>query len=55
MARTNFLGNLILSANSSCFDTVIVDGRIVMEGRKVPGEDEILERAEAIARKINQL
>ena len=53
--RTNFLGNLILSANSSCFDTVIVDGRVAMEGRKVPGEDEILERAEAIARKINQL
>lgn len=52
---TNFIGNLILSANSSCFDTVIVDGRIVMEGRKVPGEEEILEHAEAIARKINQL
>ena len=52
---TNFIGNLILSANSSCFDTAIVDGRIVMEGRKVPGEEEILSRADAIARKINQL
>lgn len=52
--RGNFIGNLILSANSSCFDTVIVDGRIVMEGRKVPGEEEIFERADAIARKINQ-
>lgn len=51
---TNFVGNLILSANSSCFDTVIVDGRVVMEGRRVPGEEEILEQAEAIARKINQ-
>lgn len=51
----NFIGNLILSANSSCFDTVIVDGRVVMENRRVPGEEEILERAEAIARKINNV
>ena len=50
----NFIGNLILSANSACFDTAIVDGRVVMENRKVPGEEEILERADAIARKINQ-
>ena len=51
----NFIGNLILSANSSCFDTVIVDGRVVMEGRRVPGEEEILGRAEDIAKKINQI
>lgn len=50
----NFIGNLILSANSSCFDTVIVDGRIVMENRHVPGEEEILDKAEEMARKINQ-
>ncbi|MBR1538288.1 MAG: amidohydrolase [Bacteroidales bacterium] len=50
----NFIGNLILSANSSCFDTVIVDGRVVMEGRHVPGEEEILVKAEEMARKINQ-
>ena len=49
----NFIGNLILSANSSCFDTTIVDGRVVMDGRRVPGEEEILARAEEIARKIN--
>ena len=51
---SNFIGNLILSANSSCFDTVIVDGRVVMEGRRVPGEREILEKAGEIARIINQ-
>jgi len=50
----NFIGNLILSANSSCFDTVIVDGRVVMEGRHVPGEEEILVKAEEMARIINQ-
>ncbi len=51
----NFLGNLVLSANSSCFDTAIVDGRVVMEGRRVPGEEEILRRAEDIAMKINKI
>lgn len=50
----NFIGNLILSANSSCFDTVIVDGRVVMEGRQVPGQEEILAKAEEMARRINQ-
>ena len=50
----NFIGNLILSANSSCFDTVIVDGRVVMEGRRVPGEEEILVKAEETAKRINQ-
>lgn len=50
----NFIGNLILSANSSCFDTVIVDGRVVMEGRRVSGEEEILAKAEEMARRINQ-
>lgn len=50
----NFIGNLILSANSSCFDTVIVDGRPVMEGRHVAGEQEILENACRIARIINK-
>lgn len=48
----NFNGNLVFSANSSCFDTVIVDGRILMEGRKVEGEDEILDNAERMAWKL---
>ena len=48
----NFTGNLIYSANSSCIDTVICDGRIIMENRKVPGEEEILERAGHLAQKL---
>ena len=48
----NFTSNLIFSANSSCIDTVICDGRIIMENRKVPGEEEILERAGVLARKL---
>lgn len=49
----NFLSNLILSANSSCFDTAIVDGRVVMEHRRVEGQEEILARASAIASRLN--
>ena len=51
----NFIGNLILSANSSCFDTVIIDGRVVMEGRQVPGQAEIIREADRIARKLNNM
>ncbi len=41
----NFTSNLVYSANGSCVDTVICDGKIVMEDRKVRGEKEIIERA----------
>jgi len=41
----NFLSNLIYSANSSCIDTVICDGKVLMEGRKVKDEDLIMEQA----------
>ncbi len=48
----NLISNIIYSANSSCVDTVIVDGKILMEGRKVPGEEEILENAKRFAEKL---
>lgn len=48
----NFLSNYILAADSSCVDTLICDGKIVMEGRKVAGEDEILDKAEEQAWKL---
>lgn len=38
----DFEANLIYSANSSCVDTVICDGKILMEGRVIPGEREIV-------------
>ena len=41
----NFLSNLIYASNSSCIDTVICQGDIVMEHRKVKDEDLILEQA----------
>lgn len=48
----DFTSNFLLSANSSVIDTVICDGRIVMENRKVAGEDEILEKANEQAWKL---
>lgn len=50
----NFISNLVYAANGSCIDTVICDGKILMQGKKVPGEDEIMERAAAIAYNLIQ-
>lgn len=41
----NFVSNLVYAANGNCVDTVICDGKVLMENKKVPGEDEIMERA----------
>jgi len=38
----HLVSNWVYAADSSCIDTVICDGRIIMEGRHVPGEEEIL-------------
>ncbi len=45
----NLTSNIVYSANGSCVDTVICDGEILMEGRKVKGEEEIKEKAQDIA------
>lgn len=45
----NFLANLIYSAHSSCVDTVICDGRVLMRGRVVPGEQEVIDNAMRMA------
>jgi 5-methylthioadenosine/S-adenosylhomocysteine deaminase len=41
----NFISNLVYSANGSCVDTVICNGQILMQNKKVEGEEEILENA----------
>lgn len=48
----NFLSNLIYSANGSCIDTVICDGKIVMEHRKVKDETTIKQEAAICAEKM---
>lgn len=41
--------NWVYAADSSMIDTVICDGRILMQGRKVEGEDDILADARRLA------
>lgn len=45
----NFTSNLVYAANGSCIDTVICNGEVLMENRKVRGEDEILDRTAEVA------
>lgn len=45
----NLISNLVYSANGNCVDTVICDGKVLMENRYVPGEEEIMENANKVA------
>jgi 5-methylthioadenosine/S-adenosylhomocysteine deaminase len=45
----NLISNLVYSANGSCIDTVICDGKILMENRYVHGENEIMKKANEVA------
>lgn len=45
----NLISNLVYSANGNVVDTVICDGKVLMENRYVPGEEEILEKAGRVA------
>ncbi len=44
--------DVVYAANGSCVDTVICMGKVVMEGRHVTGEEEILNKAGKIARSL---
>ena len=44
----NLVSNWVYSADSSCIDTVICDGRILMREGKVKGEEEILAAVRAL-------
>ena len=46
----NFLSNFVYSGHSDAIDTVICAGRVLMEGRRVKDEDEILDSAGKAAR-----
>lgn len=45
----NLISNIVYSANGSCVDTVVCDGKILMEGRRVEGDEELTERAQEVA------
>lgn len=38
----NLIADMVYSADSSCIDTVICDGKILMQNRRVEGEEEII-------------
>lgn len=48
----NLVSNLVYSASGSSIDTVIVDGRILMRGGYVEGEEEIMREARKVAERI---
>lgn len=48
----NLVSNLVYSANGSCVDTVICNGKILMEGRRVKDEEEIINNVKSISKKL---
>jgi 5-methylthioadenosine/S-adenosylhomocysteine deaminase len=48
----NLISNLVYSGNGSVVDTTICNGKILMETRKVKGEEEILEKGKKIAENL---
>ena len=50
--RHNLIPNLVYAAQGSCVDTTICDGKILMRDGIIEGEEEILERAGTIAKRL---
>ena len=48
----NLVSNWVYAADSSCIDSVICNGKLVMRGRHVDGEEEIVRDAEACAKRL---
>ena len=52
VADHDLTANLVYAADSSCVDTVICNGRVLMQNRVVPGEKEIVRAARVAARRL---
>ena len=50
--RHDDVSNWVYAAHGNCVDTVVCDGQVVMKGRRVKGEAEILEMAAQAARDL---
>lgn len=50
--RHDDVSNWVYAAHGNCVDTVVCDGQVVMKGRRVKGEAEILEKATQVARSL---
>jgi hypothetical protein len=44
-----FLANLVYAANGECIDTVICDGKIIMENQQIPGQEVIYRKVQEVA------
>ena len=53
-SRDHVFSHLVFAANGSCVDTTIVDGQVVMEGRKIltVDEDEVIREANRAFREV---
>jgi 5-methylthioadenosine/S-adenosylhomocysteine deaminase len=47
-----FLANLVYAANGECIDTVICNGKILMENKYIPGEDLIYKKVQEVADQV---
>jgi 5-methylthioadenosine/S-adenosylhomocysteine deaminase len=54
IADYNFISNIVYSADSSCIDTVICGGEILMLHKFIEGEREILQAARECCRRLNK-
>ena len=52
VADYNFVSNMVYSADSSCIDTVICNGDILMLHKFIEGEREILQAARECCRRL---
>jgi 5-methylthioadenosine/S-adenosylhomocysteine deaminase len=50
----HLISDMVYSAGSSCIDTVICDGRILMQNRHVPGEEKIIAKGRALRAKFRR-
>jgi 5-methylthioadenosine/S-adenosylhomocysteine deaminase len=50
----NLIADMVYSADSSCIDTVICDGKILMQNRRVPGEEEIIAKGREFKNKFRR-
>jgi 5-methylthioadenosine/S-adenosylhomocysteine deaminase len=48
----NLVSDMVYAADSSCIDTVICDGRVLMRGGRVDGEEEIVSEAREAAKRL---
>jgi len=48
----NLISNLVYSANRSCIDTVICDGKILMQKGEVEGEEEIIAKVSEVVKNL---